>query len=72
MDVARQIFNSQHSTTNLIRCLCLNEVNNYLTFKRTCKLAKLCCVIANERGFGFVIRVDIKENKNLINDIRSW
>ena len=86
MDVSRQIFNSQHSTTNLVdlfgkrykideidqtfRWLCLNEVSNYLTFKRISKLAKHCCVIANERGFH--IRVDIKENKNLVNDIRSW
>ena len=52
MNVARQIFNSQHSTTDLIdlfgkRCkidesgqtfqwLCLNEVSNYSTFKRIC------------------------------------
>ena len=66
MNVARQIFNSQHSTTDLIdlfgkRCkidesgqtfqwLCLNEVSNYLTFKRICELAKHCCVVANERG----------------------
>ena len=86
MDVSRQIFNSQHSTTDLVdlfgkrykideidqtfRWLCLNEVSNYLTFKRISKLAKHCCVIANERGFH--IRVDIKENKNLVNDIRSW
>ena len=86
MDAARQIFNSQHSTTDLIdlfwkrykideydqtcRWLCLNEVSNFLTFKRICKLAKHCSVIANERGFD--ISVDIKENKNLVNDIRSW
>ena len=78
--------NSQHSPTDLIGLfgkrykidendqafpwLCLNEVSNYLTFKRICELAKHCCVIANERGFD--IRVDIKENKNLVNDIRSW
>ena len=86
MNVARQIFNSQHSTTDLIdlfgkRCkidesgqtfqwLCLNEVSNYLTFKRICELAKHCCVVANERGCD--VSVDIKENKNLVNDIRSW
>ena len=86
MNVARQIFNSQHSTTDLIdlfgkRCkidesgqtfqwLCLNEVSNYLTFKRICELAKHCCVVANERGCD--VSVDVKENKNLVNDIRSW
>ena len=86
MDTARQVFNSQHSTTDLIYLfgkrykidendqnfwwLCLNEVSNYLTFKRICELAKHCCDIANERGFD--IRVDIKENKNLVNNIRSW
>ena len=59
MDVSRQIFNSQHSTTDLVdlfgkrykideidqtfRWLCLNEVSNYLTFKRICELAKQCC-----------------------------
>ena len=86
MDVARQVFNCEHSTTDLVdlfgkrykidendqtfRWLCLNEVSNYLTFKRICELAKHCCVIANERRFD--LRVDIKENKNLANDIRSW
>ena len=54
MDVARQIFNSQNSTNDLIdlfgkryktngndqtfQWLCLNEVSNYLTFKRICEL----------------------------------
>ena len=58
MDVARKVFNSQHCTTYLIdlfgkRCniderdqtfrwLCLNEVDNYLTFKRICELGKHC------------------------------
>ena len=85
MEVARQIFNSQHSTTDLIdlfgkRCkidendqtfcwLCLNEVSNYLTFLRICELANHCCIIKNERGFD--IRVDIKENQILVSDIRS-
>ena len=52
------------------RWLCLNEVSNYLTFKTIRELAKHCCVIANERGFD--IRLDIKENEHLVNDIRSW
>ena len=85
MEVARQIFNSQHSTTDLIdlfgkRCkidendqtlcwLCLNEVSNYLTFLRICELANHCCIIKNERRFD--IRVDIKENQILVSDIRS-
>ena len=59
MDVAIQTFNSQHCTTDLIdlfgkrynidECdqtfswLCLNDVDNYLTFKRICELAKHCC-----------------------------
>ena len=57
--VAIQTFNSQHCTTDLIdlfgkrynidECdqtfswLCLNDVDNYLTFKRICELAKHCC-----------------------------
>ena len=70
MDAARQIFNSQHSTTDLIdlfwkrykidendqtfRWLGLNEVSNYLTFLRICELANHCCVIKNERGFDII------------------
>ena len=77
MDLARQIFNSQHSITNLIDLfwkrykineneqtfywLGLNEVSNYLTFLRVFELANHCCVIKNERRFD--IRVDIKKNK---------
>ena len=86
MDLARHIFNSQHSTTNLIdlfwkrykinendqtfRWLCLNEVSNYLTFLRIFELANHCCVIKNERRFD--IRVDIKESQILVSEIRSW
>ena len=85
MDVARQILNTQHSTTDLIdlfgkryridendqtfQWLCLNEVSNYLTFKRICEFAKHGCYCKWKR---FDIRVSIKENKNLVNDIRSW
>ena len=85
MDVARQILNTQHSTTDLIdlfgkryridendqtfQWLCLNEVSNYLTFKRICEFAKHGCYCKWKR---FDIRVNIKENKNLVNDIRSW
>ena len=70
MDVPRQIFNSQHSITDLIdlfwkrykidendqtfHCLCLNEVSNYLTFLRICELANHCCVIKNEREFDII------------------
>ena len=66
MNVARQIFNSQHSTTDLIdlfgkRCkidesgqtfqwLCLNEVSNYLTFKRICELAKIVVLLQMKEG----------------------
>ena len=66
MDVARQIFNSQHSTTNLVdlfgkryktdendqtfRWLYLNEVSNYLTFKRICELAKHCLLLQMKEG----------------------
>ena len=61
MDVARQIFNSQHCTTDVIdlfgkrynidehdqtfKWFCLNQVENYLTFKRICELAKHCCIV---------------------------
>ena len=48
----------------------MSEWSNYLTFKRIFELAKHCCGIASEKGFD--IRTDIKENKNLVNDIRSW
>ena len=86
MDLARQIFNSLHSTTDLIDLfgkrykidendqtfclLCWNEVSNYLTFLRICELSNHCCIIKNERGFD--IRVDIKEKQILVSDNGSW
>ena len=85
MDVARKVFNSQHCTTYLIdlfgkryniderdqtfRWLCLNEVDNYLTLKRICELGKHCSY-KSEKGYD--IKVDIKENENLVCDIRNW
>ena len=76
MDVARQFCNSQHCTTDLIDLFgkryninerdqtfrCPNEVDNYLTFKRICELAKHCCVKRKRKR-------DIKENENLVRDI---
>ena len=62
MDVPRQIFNSQHSTTDLIdlfwkrykidendqtfHWLCLYEVSNYLNFLRICELANHCAALS--------------------------
>lgn len=85
MDIARQIFNSQHANTSIIDLfgkiykinengktfwwLCLNEVGNYLTFLRICELASCCCVIKN--GKSFDIRVDINENLVLVSDNRK-
>ena len=86
MNIARQIFNNQQCTTDLINLfgkkykinendktfcwLCLNKTSDYLIFLRICKLADHCCVMKNDKGF--YIRVDMKENAVLINDIRKW
>ena len=39
-------------------------------FLRICELANHCCVIKNERGFN--IRIDIEENKILVNNIKNY
>ena len=52
------------------RWLCLNKTSDYLIFLRICELADHCCVMKNDKGFD--IRVDMKENAVLINDIRKW
>ena len=86
MNIARQIFNNQHLTTDLIylfgkrykinendktfRWLCLNETSDYLIFLRVCELANHCCVMKNDKGFKK--RIDMRENAILINDIRKW
>ena len=86
MNIARQIFNNQQCTTDLINLfrkkykinendktfcwLCLNKTSDYLIFLRICKLADHCCVMKNDKGFD--IRVNMKENAVLINDIRKW
>ena len=49
--------------------LCLNQINDYFVFLRICELGNCYCVIKNEREFD--IRIDIKHNKILVNDIRN-
>ena len=45
--------------------------NQWLSpFLRICKLANHCCVMKNDKGFD--IRVDMKENAVLVNDMRKW
>ena len=86
MHIARQIFNNQHCTTELINLfgkrykidendkglcwLCLNEISDYNLFLRICELANHCCVMKNHKSFD--IGVDMRENVVLINDIRKW
>ena len=85
MNIARQIFNNQHCTTELIdlfakrykinekdvfHSLCLNEVGDYYLFLRVCELAKHCCVMKNDKGFD--ITVDVRENTVLVNDMKKW
>ena len=86
MNIARQIFNNQCSTTekinlfgkrykidenNRVFCwLCLNEISDYHLFLRICELGIHFCVMKNDRGFD--IRVDMREKVVLINDMRKW
>ena len=85
MNIARQIFNNQHFKTDLIdlfgkrykinendktfRWLCLKKTSDYLIFLRICELSYHCCVMKNDKGFD--IRMDMKENAVLINDMRK-
>ena len=86
MNIARQVFNNQHLTTDLIylfgkrhkinendktfRWLCLNETSYYLIFLRVCELANHCCVTKNDKDFKK--RIDMRESTILINNIRKW
>ena len=86
MDIARQIFNNQHCTTELtdlfskrykinendhVFCwLCLNEVRDYYLFLRVCEFANQCCVMKTDKGFD--ITVDMREHTVLINDMKKW
>ena len=86
MNLARQIFNNQHCTTELIdlfakryrinekdhvfRWLCLNKVGDYYLFLRICEIANHCCVMKNDEGFD--IAVDVSESAVLINDMKKW
>ena len=85
MNIARQIFNNQHCTTELIDLfakiykinekdhlfclLCLNEVGYYYLFLRVCELANHCCAVKTDKGFD--ITVDVSENVVLINDMKK-
>ena len=86
MNIARQIFNNQHSTTELIDLfakrykinerdhvlcwLCLNEIGDYYLFLRVCELANHFCVVKTDKGFD--ITVDVRENAVLIIDMKKW
>ena len=86
MNIAIQIFNNQHCTTELIdlfakrykinekdhvfRWLGLNEVGDYYLFLRVCESANHCCVMKNDKGFD--ITVDVSENLVLVNDMKKW
>ena len=39
-------------------------------FLRVCELASHCCIVKTDKGFG--IRVDVRENAVLINDMKKW
>ena len=82
MNLARQIFNNQHCTTELIdlfakrykinekdhvfRRLCLHKVGDYYLFLRMCELVNHCCLMKNDKGF------DVSESAVLINDMKKW
>ena len=86
MNIARQIINNQHCTTELmdlfakrykinekdhVFCwLCLNEIGDYELFLRVCELTNHCCVVKTDKGFD--ITVDVRENAVLINDMKKW
>ena len=86
MNIARQLFNNQHCTTepidlfakrcklnekdHVFRWLCLNEVGDYYLLLRICKLAKHCCVMKNDKDFD--IAVNVSKNAVLINDMKKW
>ena len=86
MNIARQIFNNQHCTTELIDLftkrykindkdhvfcwLCLNEIGNYYLFLRICELANHCCVVKTANGFDFT--VDVRKNAVLIDNMNKW
>ena len=86
MNIARQIFNNQYCTTELIdlfalrykinetdlvfRWLFLNEVGDYYLFLRVCELANHCCVVKTDKDFN--ITVDVRENTVFVNDMRKW
>lgn len=86
MNIARKIFNNQHTTTEIIDLfrkryyidkkdptfcwLCLNEVEDYYIFLRDCQLAGKWSVVKNESGFD--ITIDNEENAVLVNGIKKW
>ena len=86
MNIARQIFNNQHCTTELIDfftkkykindkdhvfCwLCLNEIGNYYLFLGICELANHCCVVKTGKGFDFT--GDVRKNAVLIDNMNIW
>ena len=39
-------------------------------FLRVCELASHCCIVKTDKGFD--IRVDVRENAVLINDMKKW
>ena len=77
MNVAKEIFNNLHTSTDLIdsfgkryqinendhtyRWLMINEVDPYLVFLRICQLAKKCAVVT----------VDNIENAFLVEDMKK-
>ena len=86
MNISRQIFNNQHCTTELIDLfakkykinekdhvsywLCLKKIGDYYLYLRVCELANHCCVVKTNKGFD--IKVDLRKNAVLINDMNKW
>ena len=86
MNVAKEIFNNLHISTDLIDSfgkryqinendhtycwLMINEVDPYLVFFSICQLAKNSAAVRNRRGFD--ITVDNIENAFLVEDMKKW
>lgn len=54
----------------IFRCLYLNNVDDYLFFKRVCELNKSCVIVEKEGGC-FDIKIEMYDNSVLLDGIKK-